>query len=86
MEQRNDRPNRWQELGQRVHYWEMRSKSLQAILFVWMWDVLLCLDYFFLFPRLEIAFARMIGGLTMVAGLLCSFLYLNHGYRRLKRQ
>ncbi len=86
MEQRNDRPNRWQELGQRVHYWEMRSKSPQAILFVWMWDVLLFLEYIFLFPWHGIAFDRMIGGLTLVAGLLCSFLYLNHGYRRLKRQ
>lgn len=85
MEQRNDQPNRWQELEQRVDYWNMRSKSRQARLFAFMWVVLLCLEYFFLFPGLGMALARMIGCLTLVAMMLCPFLYLNHGYRRLKR-
>jgi hypothetical protein len=85
MEQLNDRPNRWQALGERFRYWGMRSRSRQLWLFGFIGAVLLCLEYFFLFPELGIVLARAIGSLTLAALLLCPLIYLNYGYRHLKR-
>jgi hypothetical protein len=85
MEQLNNRPNRWQALGERSQYWAMRSSSRKLRLFGFMGAILLCLEYFFLFPGLGIALARTIGSLTLAALLLCPLVYLNYGYRHLKR-
>ncbi len=84
MGQRGILRNRGQALGKRVQYWAIRSSSRKLRLFGFVGAILLCLEYFFLFPQLGTPFARVIGSLTLVVLLLCPIFYLNYGYRDLK--
>ena len=85
MGQRGIPGNQGQVLGKRFQYWAMRSSSRKLKLFGFVGAVLLCFEYFFLFPQLGTPVARVIGSLTLVALVLCPIFYLNYGYRRLKQ-
>jgi len=86
MEQRDVRRTRWWlALRERFRYWAMRSSSGKLGLFGFVGAVVLCLEYFFLFPQLGMPLARVIGSLTLLALLFCPLFFLNYGYRHLKR-
>ena len=86
MKQQNNQPNRWRALEQWAEYAKMRLSSPKWLAIVAIWLVVNIWGIYFFLPQYDTFVNNSFMVLTWLITMFCLFLYINHGYRRHKRQ